>query len=93
MRKQRTTWAPGDEAVARNGHPVRIVRMWTEEGIWFAEIVYLDGHCPHPPAGRMGGTEEAPTWEHRCHDGKVVRSGGDYYIEADWMTERGLGRP
>jgi hypothetical protein len=93
MRTQRTHWKVGDVALARNGSAVKILRMWTEEGMWVAEVRYLDGHMPYPDVrGRMGGTEESPTWEHRCHDGKVVRSGGDYWNSADWEVERGLRR-
>lgn len=93
MRRQRTHWKPGDEAVARNGHRVRILRMWTEEGTWFAEVKYLDGYAEYDVRGRLGGTEEEPTWEHRCHDGKVLRSGGSYWNDDDWQIERGLRRP
>lgn len=82
----------GDEALSRDGHPVKILRIYNEGGEhWFAEVEYLDGHMPYPdPNGRVGGTYESPTWEHRLYDGKVLRSGGDYYNDADWILEEGL---
>jgi hypothetical protein len=85
-----TTTHTTPDAFSRDGHPVKIIRTWTEQGIEFAEVRYLDGHLPHQVNGRLAGTEEAPTWEHRVKDGQVVRSGGDYYNPADWELERGL---
>lgn len=80
-------------ARSRDGHPVQILRTWTEQEIEFAEIRYLDGFMPGPVGGRLAGTEDEPTWEHRVLDGKVIRSGGDYWNDADWIVERGLVFP
>jgi hypothetical protein len=80
----------GSKALSSDGHPVTIVGLYSEDGVEFAEITYDDGFLPGPVGGRLAGTEDAPTWEHRTRDGKVVRSGGDYYNEADWIVERGL---
>lgn len=82
----------GDDALARDGHKVRIVGLRSEGGVEFAAIEYLDGYLPYDPAGRLCGSAERPIWEHRVEDGKVVRSGGDYYNEADWIVEEGLRR-
>jgi hypothetical protein len=79
------------DAYSRDGHPVRIVRTWLEDGVEFAEVKYLDGYAPYPnPNGRLGGTYDDPTWEHRVKDGKVLRSGGDYWNPDDWYVEAGL---
>lgn len=78
------------DAYSRDGHPVKIVRSYFEDGIEFAVIRYLDGHEPGPVGGRVAGTEEEPLWEHRVKDGRVVKSGGDYWNDEDWTVERGL---
>lgn len=82
-------FTPGNLALC-HGHLCRIVRVWKWEDALFAIVHYLDGYQPYPVAGRSGGTEEAPLWESRVVDGSVVRSGGDYYNDADWYTEAGL---
>lgn len=78
------------DAYSADGHPVAIMGTYTEDGVKFAAIRYLDGHLPGPVGGRLSGTEIRPIWEHRVEDGKVVRQGGDYYNPADWVVERGL---
>lgn len=77
-------------AYDRDGREVQIVGFHTEDGVVFAEIKYPDGYLPHDPAGRLSGTEDDPVWEHRLLDGLVLKSGGDYYSDADWVIERGL---
>jgi hypothetical protein len=88
--KQQAVPKPGDYAKSRDGHPVQIIRLYTEGENLFALIRYLDGYQPYSVGGRAGGTEEDPLWEHRVYDGKVVRPGGDYYNDRDWRIERGL---
>ena len=90
MTRQRITFKPGDVAVARDGHQCKILNIWYEEGIAFAMIRYLDGFNPYPVGGRVAGTEDDPVWEHRVTNGKVIRSGGDYWNPNDWITENGL---
>lgn len=80
----------GDELWTADGHPVKVVGLHREEGILFAEVVYTDGHQPGPVGGRVGGTEQEPTWERRVLDGLVLKAGGDYYSNDDWVVEPGL---
>ena len=89
-RSSRFSVRSGDEVLTRDDHPARVVRVVREEGVDFAWITYLDGHLPGPVGGRVAGTEDAPIWEHRVRSGRVLRSGGDYYRDADWIIERGL---
>lgn len=75
----------------RDGRPVEVLRTWVEDEVEFAEIRYPDGYAPYDNVnGRLGGTADAPTWEHRVRDGKVIRPGGNYYNDADWIEEKGL---
>lgn len=91
MTKTKTAFKPGDVALSRDGHPLRILRIWSEDGVALAEVKYLDGHAPYPnPNGRLGGTYDDPTWEHKVYDTRVVRTGGDYWNDADWVIEAGL---
>lgn len=87
---QDQTFRPGDRALSRDGHPVEIVRITSEEGAEFAWIKYTDGHLPFDVNGRVCGTEEDPVWEHRVIDGLVIPSGGNYWNPEDWVLERGL---
>jgi hypothetical protein len=77
---------------SRDGHPVEVLRSYFEDGVEFAVVRHLDGHLPGPVGGRLAGTEDDPLWEHRVKDGRVVRSGGDYWNDADWYVEEGLRR-
>lgn len=83
MDTKRTTYS-------RDGHPVEVVRSYYEDGTEFAVIRYLDGFTPGPVGGRVAGTEDAPLWEHRVKDGKVVNSNDDYYYPERWVNEPGL---
>lgn len=89
--KQQQQPKPGDLAYSRDGHPVQIIRLYTQDENLFALVRYLDGYMPYPSVGgRAGGSEEDPLWEHRVYDGKVVKPGGDYYNPNDWKIEKGL---
>lgn len=89
--KQQAVPKPGDLAYSRDGHPVQIIRLYTQDENLFALVRYLDGYMPYPSVGgRAGGSEEDPLWEHRVYDGKVVKPGGDYYNPNDWKIEKGL---
>ena len=79
----------GDLALDRDGRVVRIVNFVREEGVLRALITYPNGDGP-APGGRVYGTEEEPVFEHRVEDGKVVRAGGNYYRDEDWVVEGGL---
>lgn len=81
----------GGRALTRDGNLVEIVGFYREDGVTFAAIKYLDGgDARFNVGGRVSGTEDAPIWEHRVRSGKVIRSGGDYYNDADWVVEKGL---
>jgi hypothetical protein len=84
------TFLAGEVCLSRDGRPVRIDRFSLEDGVMFAWVRYLDGHLPGPVGGRVSGTEEDPLWEHRVHDGKVIRPGGSYWVDGDWILEEGL---
>lgn len=80
----------GDLALDREGRTVKIVNFSHEDGVDFAWVTYPNGDKLDDPNGRVAGTYDEPIWEHRVHDGKVIRSGGDYWNENDWVIEKGL---
>lgn len=82
----------GDRALDRDGHECVVITVVREDGVDFAWVRYLDGYMPGDVGGRVAGSETDPLWEHRVKTGKVVRAGGDYWNDADWVTERGLRR-
>lgn len=82
--------ARGDKVLTRDDHVATVVTTVKEDGVLFAWITYDDGFAPFEVSGRVAGTEDSPIWEHRVKTGKVVRSGGDYWNQDEWVQEKGL---